>query len=245
MRPAALLTAVAGIAIVVGMLAIGRGRFSEPDAATTASEIAAETSAEDTAVPQPVPPDPKVSMEARPVDPASQFYPAEVDGKPLERVAAPEPEKPKPEPRKAAVLPRPVADNAGVLAFGDRKLQLAGVVPTPSDRTCKEADGTEWPCGMLAKTNFRLFLRLRSVTCDLDDANWSGTTTAACRIGTQDLSEWLVDNGWADAAPGAAFVEAGEQAKAGKKGIYGTDPRQGAPVSLSPGPSPDDPLDPL
>jgi endonuclease YncB( thermonuclease family) len=232
--------------VVVGMLAIGRERFAEPDAATTASELTAETStAEDTAIKQPIPPDPKTSMEARPVDPASQFYPAEVDGKPLERVAAPEPAKPKPEPQKAAVLPRPVADSAGVLAFGARKLQLAGVVPTPDDRICKEPDGTEWPCGMLAKTNFRLFLRLRSVTCDLDDANWSGTTTAACRIGTQDLSEWLVENGWADAASGSAFAEAGEQAKAGKKGIYGEDPRKGAPMTLAPDPPPDDPLDPI
>ncbi len=169
----------------------------------------------------------------------------EVDGKPLERVAAPEPEKPKPQPRKAATLPRPVAESAGIIAFGDRKLQLAGLVPTPADKVCKEPDGNEWPCGMLARTNFRLFLRLRSVTCDLDDANWTGTTTASCKIGAQDLSEWLTENGWADADAGSPLVALGEKAKAEKKGIYGKDPRKGAPLTLPAGPPSDDPLDPL
>ena len=245
MKPAALLTAVAGIAIVMGMLMAGRDRFSGPDASAVASEAAAPDAGSADAPPPPPTADPQASMNARPVDDASQFYPAQVEGKPLERVAAPEPEKPKPEPRKDAVLPRPVAENAGVLAFGDRKLALSGVIATPDDKTCKDADGSEWPCGMLAKTNFRLFLRLRSVTCDLDDANWSDTATASCKIGTQDLSAWLVDNGWAEAATGSPLIEAGEKAKTEKKGIFGDDPRKGAPVAPPPDPPADNPLDPI
>ncbi|WP_086996835.1 thermonuclease family protein [Rhizobium sullae] len=246
MRPAALLTAVAGITIVAVMLAAGRERFAGPDVATTAIEDP-NTAAKSEEAPKPpiALPDPKISMNARPVDQASQFYPAEAEGKPLERVAVPEPETPKPEPQKAATLPRPVAESAGILAFGDRKLQLAGIVPTQADKICKELDGNEWPCGMLAKTNFRLFLRLRSVTCDLEDANWTGITTASCKIGAQDLSEWLVENGWADAVAGSPLTGAGEKAKAEKKGVYGEDPRKGAPLTLPPGPPPDNPLDPI
>ncbi len=246
MRPAALLTAVAGITIVAGMLAAGRERFAEPDAAATASEEPATTAkSKETPKPPLALPDPKISMSARPVDEASRFYPAQADGKPLERVATAEPEKPKPEPQKAATLPRPLAESAGILAFGNRTLRLAGIVPTQADKVCKEPDGNEWPCGMLAKTNFRLFLRLRSVTCDLEDANWTGITTASCKIGAQDLSQWLVENGWADAAPGSALTEAGAKAKAEKKGVYGEDPRKGAPLTLPPGPPPDNPLDPI
>ncbi|MBB4277004.1 thermonuclease family protein [Rhizobium mongolense] len=246
MRPAALLTAVAGITIVAGMLAAGRERFAGPDTAATASEEPV-TTAESKETPKPplALPDPKISMSARPVDEASRFYPAQADGKPLERVATAEPEKPKPEPQNAATLPRPVAESAGILAFGNRKLRLAGIVPTQADKVCKEPDGNEWPCGMLAKTNFRLFLRLRSVTCDLEDANWTGITTASCKIGAQDLSEWLVENGWADAAAGSALAEAAAKAKAEKKGVYGEDPRKGALLTLPPGPPPDNPLDPI
>ncbi|MHC2299288.1 thermonuclease family protein [Rhizobium mongolense] len=245
MRPAALLTAVAGITIVAGMLAAGRERFAGPDTAATGSEESV-TTAESKETPKPplALPDPKISMSARPVDEASRFYPAQADGKPLERVATAEREKPKPEPQKAATLQRPVAESAGILAFGNRKLRLAGIVPTQADKVCKEPDGNEWPCGMLAKTNFRLFLRLRSVTCDLEDANWTGVTTASCKIGAQDLSEWLVENGWADAAAGSALAEAAAKAKAEKKGVYGEDPRKGAPLTLPPGP-PDNPLDPI
>lgn len=243
MRPAALLTAVAGMGVVAGMLAAGRARFPKPDLAPTGSvEDAATPEVPEPVVPPAVAPDPRISMRARRVDESSKFYPAEVDGKPLERVAARQPEKPKPEPRKAAMLPRPVAESAGVIAFGDRKLQLAGIVPTPTDMICKEPDGNQWPCGMLARTNFRLFLRLRSIACDLDDTNWSGTTTASCKIGTQDLSEWLAQNGWADAGAGSSFVALGEKAKAERKGIYGEDPRKDTSLTLPPGPPPDDPL---
>ncbi|WP_455874552.1 hypothetical protein [Rhizobium yanglingense] len=70
-------------------------------------------------------------------------------------------------------------------------------------------------------------------------------TTASCKIGAQDLSQWLVENGWADAAPGSALTEAGAKAKAEKKGVYGEDPRKGAPLTLPPGPPPDNPLDPI
>jgi len=83
------------------------------------------------------------------------------------------------------------------------------------------------------------------VTCDLDDANWKGTATASCKIGTQDLSEWLAENGWAEAAPGSAFAAASETARADKKGIFGDDPRKGAPIAPPADPPPDDnPLDP-
>ncbi|APO73409.1 nuclease SNase-like protein [Rhizobium etli 8C-3] len=245
MRPAALLTAVAGITIVAGMLAVGSRRSAGPDATQGASEEPVTTAKSgETPGPPPARSDPKITMTARPVDQASRSYPAQADGKPLERVVTPKPERPKPEPQKAAILPRPIAESAGILGFGNRKLRLAGIVPTQADKVCKEPDGNEWPCGMLAKTNFRLFLRLRSVTCDLEDANWTGITTASCKIGVQDLSEWLVENGWADAADGSALAEAGAQAKAEKKGVYGEDPRKGAPLALPPAPQLDNPLDP-
>jgi endonuclease YncB( thermonuclease family) len=171
-------------------------------------------------------------MNARRVDEASQFYPAVIDGKPLERIAPVVPEQPAdPAKDRGVNLVRPIGESAGVLAFGDRRLQLAGIDPTPADKTCIDSGGREWPCGMLAKTNLRLLLRLRAVRCDLDSAEWTGTVTAACRIGTQDISQWLVENGWAEAAKGSALAEAGEKAKQAGKGIHGNDPRSLAETS--------------
>ncbi|CCM74299.1 thermonuclease family protein [Rhizobium mesoamericanum] len=224
MRPAALLTAIAGIGAVAGLIAAGRQRLALPiDPVETAAPV--EINVPPAPVAQPAK-NSEASMRARRVDDASQFYPAAINGKPLERIAAVEPEQPvKATEDKGEYLVRPIAESAGVLAFGDRRLQLAGINPTPADKTCTDSKGREWPCGMLAKTNVRLFLRLRTVRCDLDSAEWTGTVTTACRIGTQDISRWLVENGWAEAEKGSALAEAGEMAKQAGKGIYGDDPR--------------------
>ena len=224
MRPAAILTAVAGIGIVAGLIAAGGQRLGaviDPVETAAPAEIDAPPHA-----PAPPTTNPEASVHARRVDEASQFYPAAIDGKPLERIAAVEPERPKKPAEDAGVnLVRPIAESAGILTFGDRRLQLAGITPTPADRTCTDSKGREWPCGMLAKTNVRLLLRLRTVRCDLDSTEWTGMVTAACRIGTQDISQWLVANGWAEAEKGSALAEAGETARRAGKGIYGDDPR--------------------
>jgi endonuclease YncB( thermonuclease family) len=130
-----------------------------------------------------------------------------------------------PATKKAMELARPAVDNAGILSFGERRLQLVGIVPTPVDRVCGPA-GRQWPCGMMAKTALRLLLRNRSVTCDLDTAEWKETATTACRLGTQDLGSWLAENGWAEAAAGSPLAEIAETARQARKGIYGDDPRR-------------------
>jgi endonuclease YncB( thermonuclease family) len=182
MRPAALVTALAGIAIVFGLISAGGQRLGGAMNATQPAAMPEAGTAE-TATAAPSTADPEASMNARPVDDASQFYPATVEGKPLERVAAQEPEKPKAEDEKGIDFPRPVAESAGLLAFGDRRLQLAGVTPTPADKTCTGSDATEWPCGMLAKTNFRLFpLPARSAHRMCRDG-WSKTVGLTQRPG--------------------------------------------------------------
>jgi len=225
MRPAAILTAIAGIGTVAGLIAAGGQRLGsaiDPVETAAPTEIHAPPPAP---VAQPTT-NPEASMHARRVDDASQFYPAVINGKPLERIAAVKPQRPaKPAENRGVDLVRPIAESAGVLAFGNRRLRLAGITPTAADKTCTDSKGREWPCGMLAKTNVRLFLRLRTVRCDLDGADWTGTVTTACRIGTQDISRWLVENGWAEAEKGSALTEAGETARQAGKGIYGDDPR--------------------
>ncbi|MDM9626301.1 thermonuclease family protein [Rhizobium sp. S152] len=225
MRPAAIITGLAGIGIVAGLIVAGGQRLGTPDAGDMGSADILDV--ETTVSVAPPTTNPQSSMNARPIDAASQFYPAAVDGKPLERIATPAPvEAPKAAAEKGVDLPRPVAESAGVLSIGGRKLQLAGITPTPDDKACAGNGGATWPCGMLAKTNFRLFLRLRTINCDLDRGEWTGTATAACRIGTQDISQWLVENGWATAAAGSALADASKQAEAARRGIFGDDPRR-------------------
>lgn len=236
MRPAAVFTGFTGMAVVTGLLMAGETRLRggpSGEESTPAEETAAAAPdvASETAKPTARISDERAEMIARSAEPAAPPAAAAPDGKApkpagLAQQAAPAAsETASPAAKKAIELPRPTVENAGDLSFGERKLQLAGIVSTPADRICGPA-GRQWPCGMMAKTALRQLLRNRSISCDLDTAEWKGTITAACRLGTQDLGSWLAENGWAEAAAGSPLAAISETARHAGRGIYGGDPRR-------------------
>jgi endonuclease YncB( thermonuclease family) len=226
MRPAAVFTGVAGIAMVSLLLRVGevhlRDAASNTDfTATTHDEIDAVQHLPDSPLNKatgtaqgegaPAANLPEAAQAAPPVNVPTEGAPA--SGSQTAREL------------KTVELPRPVAEQAGILSFGDKRLQLAGIMPTATDKTCKGTNGREWPCGMVAKTALRLFLRKRTVNCGMGSDDWQGTVTAQCRIGSQDISTWLVENGWAEAEAGSPLIAASEKARQTKLGLYGDDPR--------------------
>ncbi|WP_454848087.1 thermonuclease family protein [Rhizobium binxianense] len=223
MRPAAFFTGIGGIAVVVGLLMAGEARLGggtgTDETATveqTAPALTPERNAEAAA--------PSAGPTRGPAG-ASGQVPAQVTATPPQPADPPAAKAKRPETKKTTELARPVVENAGLLSFGERRLQLAGLIPTPADRIC--GTGNErWPCGMLAKTALRLMLRNRTITCDLDDAEWTGTATTDCRIGEQDIGTWLAENGWAEAAAGSPLAAAAEKAKQDRQGLHGDDPRR-------------------
>ncbi|MGE6780985.1 thermonuclease family protein [Ensifer adhaerens] len=164
---------------------------------------------------------------ARTIEPQQFGLPDTVTSAPLERV---EPRAPLSEPKKEAkaagptVLYRPVAVAAGVIQFDKLMLQIDGIEPEQPDRTC-ESGGKSWPCGIVARTAFRNFLRARAVSCDLPEGGSGPSATASCTLGGQDLATWLVDNGWATPVPGSALEKRADTARQAKLGFYGDDPR--------------------
>ncbi|MGO7909730.1 thermonuclease family protein [Rhizobium leguminosarum] len=239
MRPAAFLTGITGMVVVAGLLLAGEARLgggtageetmSAEETATAPADAAPEAGERATIS------DDRAEMIARSVEPMAPPSPASgpapSDGgapKPADvaqQAETPAGETASPPAKKAVELARPMADNAGILSFGERRLQLAGIVPTPVDRICGPA-GRQWPCGMMAKTALRLLLRNRSVNCDLETVEWKETVTTACRLGTEDLGSWLAENGWAEAAAGSPLTAAAEKARQAGKGLYGDDPRR-------------------
>ena len=237
MRPAAVFTGFTGMAVVAGLLMAGEARLrGDPsgEESMPAEETAAAVpdAAPETAEPTARISDERAEMIARSAEPAAPpaavprngTAPKPADTEPQAAPAAAS-ETASPAAKKAIELPRPTIENAGDLSFGERKLQLAGIVSTPADRICGPA-GRQWPCGMMAKTALRQLLRNRSINCDLDTAEWKGTITAACRLGTQDLGSWLAENGWAEAAAGSPLAAISETARQAGRGIYGGDPRR-------------------
>ena len=151
-----------------------------------------------------------------------------LDDRPLTRLPPREPLAPPADENPRAdstLLHRPLAIGAGVLSFGGRDLEVAGIVPTQPDRLCATETGERWPCGMVARTAFRNYLRGRSLDCDVPDAEWEGTADAACRMMETDIGLWLAQSGWAEAEAGSPYSEAGAEAREARRGIYGADPR--------------------
>lgn len=142
-------------------------------------------------------------------------------------------------------LNRPFSDQAGIVTIAGKSVRLVGIVPTDVDRMCTSSSGKDWPCGQAARTAFRMYLRGRSIDCDLPSATWTGTVTGACRYVRIDLSSWLVRFGWADPEPGSPLVALVDEAKQKKRGMYGDDPRKNGKSTLGPALPKEDPLNPI
>ncbi|KQY49038.1 thermonuclease family protein [Rhizobium sp. Root483D2] len=171
----------------------------------------------------------------RDIAPEQFGYPEEVTAQPLERIEARKPlsqpvARPEPVP---AVLRHPVALSAGLIQFGDRLLQLDGIEPQKADRVCGE-QGKTWPCGMVAKTAFRNFLRARALVCTVPKNGWQGTLTAACSVNATDPTAWLAENGWADAPEKSPLSSKVAAARQSRLGFFGDDPRDLSPAPTVP-----------
>lgn len=117
---------------------------------------------------------------------------------------------------------RPLAIESAVFESMGRTIAVAGVESVPLDESCVY-EGTSWPCGVRARTAFRLWLRGRALVCQLPDEERE-VTRARCRLAKQDAGSWLVANGWARAAPDGPYVVAEGKARAAKMGIFGAPP---------------------
>jgi endonuclease YncB( thermonuclease family) len=155
------------------------------------------------------------------------FAPPEDDlARPLERVA-PRPPLSAPQEKQrpsTVILQRPVALAAGLVQAGDTTLQLKEIEPESAEKVCR-SNGKSWPCGMVARTAFRNFLRGRALVCKEMEEKPQGTTVGSCTVGGENAAEWLVANGWAMPRPGTALEAKTQAARGAKRGFYGGDPR--------------------
>lgn len=129
---------------------------------------------------------------------------------------------------------RPVAAAAGRIESDGLTIILAGIDILEPDQTCRGVNG-DWPCGMVARTAFRYFLRGRALDCDLPDGELPERLTATCRLGAQDLGAWLVANGWAKVSSTGPYAEEQAQAVEKRRGIFGPrpDPLPQAPALVT------------
>ncbi|WP_411970179.1 thermonuclease family protein [Mesorhizobium sp. BH1-1-4] len=226
--------------VVVDQIDPGADTIPQADTGTAPEEPATS------AIPASQPPKP--AAHSRAIDP-DVVAPPELPTEELERVepraplsklALAVPPKPKmPDDWNGTKLFQPVASAAGLIEAKGYSVAVSGIDVVSQDETCT-ADGKSWPCGVRARTAFRAFLRGRAVVCTVPPEGGRDRIAAECRIGKQDVGQWLVENGWARAAKGGPYVEAGDKARSARKGIFGSAPNlagiSAAPAATAPAP---------
>ncbi len=145
----------------------------------------------------------------------------------LERIAPRQPlTPPRPITQKRTLLYRPLVSAPGLITYTQGDLQLAGITVVDPLEVCTDETGDNWPCGIVARTAFRNFLRGRALSCIVPEGSWAQTVVSQCFVGTQDPAAWLVSQGWARAREGSGYLALQHSARQNQKGIFGSDPRK-------------------
>ncbi|MBN9020329.1 MAG: hypothetical protein J0H11_23165 [Rhizobiales bacterium] len=123
---------------------------------------------------------------------------------------------------------------AGEIDLGKRRITLSGIAPPPADRQCRlTQQSAERPCAALALLALRQRVRGLGVQCRFAPNAAEDAASADCRIGATDLSLWLIEQGWAEAAADApeAYGAAEQAARCAAKGLWrGTEPPADCPA---------------
>ena len=164
---------------------------------------------------------------------------------PLSQLSLALPPEPKPKnPWAGKPLFRPVATESAVFESGGNTISIEGVTSVTPEQTCSY-EGETWSCGVRARAAFRAWLRGRALVCQLPEGQDEAAMQGKCRLAKQDVGAWLVENGWALAAPDGPYAQAGEKAEAAGLGIFGAPPDTSSigevpdmPASALPAPGP-------
>lgn len=113
-----------------------------------------------------------------------------------------------------------VIDGDTIEIHGQR-IRLHGVDAPESNQTC-DFNGARQRCGQQAALALSDRIGRRTVSCEQRDRDRYGRLVAVCRVGGEDLSEWLVREGWALAYRkySSDYVTDEREAENGKRGIW-------------------------
>ncbi len=146
------------------------------------------------------------------------------DEGPLERLPPRPPlsdEKFRADTPKPQLLPRPVALDGARIAYRQGVIVLPGIEALPLDQRCGTG-ADAFPCGVMARTELRRFLRGRSIECDVppEFGVRRGEANTACTVAGEDIGRWVVENGWGKATDGGPYAEAQAAARKARRGVW-------------------------
>lgn len=113
----------------------------------------------------------------------------------------------------------PIVVSAGTIKAGGRDIHLDGIAAPAFDERCGEGEAA-WPCGRMARAALRRFIRGRAIECEVPEGAGAIPDPATCRVAGEDISRWLVAQGWAKRSANSYGEEEGSARDAGL-GLWG------------------------
>ena len=113
----------------------------------------------------------------------------------------------------------PIVIAAGTIKVREREIHFAGIAAPEFEKMCGEG-ASAWPCGRLARAALRSFIRGRAIECEVPAGAEKIPDPAECVVGGDNISKWLVAQGWAKRS-GDAFESEEKTARETKLGLWG------------------------
>jgi endonuclease YncB( thermonuclease family) len=112
--------------------------------------------------------------------------------------------------------------DADTVYAGSTKIRLSGIDAPEMDQICIDSSGKNWNCGIDAKEKLQAFAHDRPWLCDLTGTDVYKRHLGSCSVGGEDVSRWLVRNGWALAFRrySTAYVADEDYAREQKRGLW-------------------------
>lgn len=106
----------------------------------------------------------------------------------------------------------------GLLKIAGYRIHLYGIYIPPTEQTCYTFVRPV-PCGSRAALALNFKIEGDFVHCTQRMRHVDDSITASCTLGNEDLSEWMLQKGWAVALPNAPFHYAALEKIAQSRGI--------------------------
>jgi endonuclease YncB( thermonuclease family) len=117
-------------------------------------------------------------------------------------------------------VPRVV--DGDTLGVGLTKVRLEGIDAPETDQACLNANGVLWACGIDARDQLAAHISGRAINCASKGVDAYRRTLARCYLGSEDLNEWMVRQGWALAFVkySSEFQSVEEDARVNQRGLW-------------------------
>jgi endonuclease YncB( thermonuclease family) len=114
----------------------------------------------------------------------------------------------------------------GALRSGAKTIKLYGITLPERKKLCTSSLGFRWTCGVAAYVALHNLVQSQSITCNIMSES-EKNVQGQCKVDQTDISVWLLQEGWAELAPGVnekPYTDAIALAKTRAAGLWSDGP---------------------